>query len=215
MQETSPRPPIKSALAEGRLTLSDVPWKTYLELRELPENEHLLVTYDEGTLEMISLSATRLRRASLINNLVHVWAEERGIDMEGCGSMTCRREDLRRAFESDNCYYVANEPAVRQKRELDFAVDPPPDLVIEIDDPRRSARKLAVFAAFRVPEVWCFDGHSLAIFTLGAECQYDKRLTSVTFPGLPPGKLERVLATMGMESETALVRSFRDWVRAQ
>jgi Uma2 family endonuclease len=184
-------------------------------LRDLPENEHVHMIYDEGTLEMMRPSWMHGRYASLIDYLLFAWAEERGIDIENCGSMTCKREDLQRGFEPDNCYYVANEALVRQKKELDFAVDPPPDLAIEIDLGRGGRRKLAIYAQFRVPEVWWFDGHALEILVLSAENKYSQRLTSLAFPDLPPQKLESVLETMGMESETALVRSFRDWVRTQ
>ena len=104
---------------------------------------------------------------------------------------------------------------MRQKKELDFAVDPPPDLAIEIDLGRGGRRKLAIYAKFRVPEVWWFDGQALQIFVFCPDGRYEEHRTSSAFPGLSPGKLERVLGTMGTESETALVRSFREWVRTQ
>ncbi len=47
---------IEAVSAEQRLVLYGVPWRTYLELRDLAENEHLHMTYDEGTLEMMSPS---------------------------------------------------------------------------------------------------------------------------------------------------------------
>ena len=166
MQTGTDTPRIDSVLADGRLTLYGVPWKTYLELRELPENEHLHMTYSEGTLEMMSPSRTHERYASLIDRLLQAWTEERGIDIQSCRTMTCKREDLQRGFEPDNCYYIANELLVRQKKDLDFAVDPPPDLAIEIDPGPSGRQKLQIYAKFRVPEVWWFDGHALQIFVL-------------------------------------------------
>ena len=35
-----------------------------------------------------------------------------------------------------------------------MTVDPPPDLVIEVDITRSSLDKLSIYAALRVPEVW-------------------------------------------------------------
>ncbi len=206
---------VEAVSAERRFLLYGVPWRTYLELRDLPENEHVHMTYDEGTLEMMSPSRTHAQYASLIDHLLYAWAEERGIDIESCRDMTCKREDLQRGFEPDNCYYVAHEAAVRHKNELDFTVDPPPDLAIEIDLGRGGRRKLAIYAGFRVPEVWWFDGHTLQIFVLGPDGRYEERPASTAFPGLPLRKLEGVLETMGMEGQMALVRSFRDWVRTQ
>ncbi len=208
-------PGIESVLVDGRLTLYGVPWRTYLELRDLPENEHLHMTYQDARLEMMAPSRTHQRYASLIDHLLHAWTEEHDIDIQSCRSMTCQREDVQCGFEPDNCYYVAHEAVVRQMKELDFAVDPPPDLAVEIDLGRGGRRKLAIYAEFRVPEVWWFDGHALQIFVFGSDGRYEQCLTSAAFPGLAPGKVERVLGTMGTESETALVRSFRDWVRTQ
>ena len=75
---------IEAVSAEQRLVLYGVPWRTYLELRDLAENEHLHMTYDEGTLEMMSPSREHEQYASLIDHLLHAWAEERGIDIQGC-----------------------------------------------------------------------------------------------------------------------------------
>ena len=53
------------------------------------------------------------------------------IDIQSCRTMTCKRADLQRGFEPDNCYYVRNEAVMRSKTELDLSTDPPPDLAIE------------------------------------------------------------------------------------
>ena len=137
------------------------------------------------------------------------------IDIQSCRTMTCKREDLQRGFEPDNCYYVRHEAVMRSKTELDLSVDPPPDLAIEIDLGGRSTSKLAIYAAFGVPEVWWFDGRTLCVFALGGDGQYQQRSSSVSFPNLPPAEIEKVLAKLGTASETALVRSFRQWVLTQ
>ena len=41
---------------EARNVLYEVAWHTYVELRENPENYHLRMTYDQGTLEIMSPS---------------------------------------------------------------------------------------------------------------------------------------------------------------
>ncbi len=200
---------------EERFLLHGIPWETYLELRELPENEHIHMTYQGGMLEMMAPSRSHAQYASLISRLIDAWTEEMGIDIQSCRDMTCRREDLQHGFEPDNCYYVANENAMRQKKELDFTIDPPPDLAVEIDLGGGGLKKLAVYAAFRVPEVWWFDGHTLLVFAFAGQGHYEQQPASVSFPDLPAAEIQRVLAKLGTASETALVRSFRDWVRSQ
>jgi Uma2 family endonuclease len=108
---------------------------------------------------------------------------------------------------------VANELLMRSKAELNLTIDPPPDLAIEIDLYSGKFGKLALYAAFGVPEVWRFDGRKLTLYLLDAEGRYQPSSGSASLPGLPPVEIERVLGQMGTASETALVRSFRDWVR--
>jgi Uma2 family endonuclease len=198
---------------EQRFMLHGISWQTYRELRDAEENEHVRMTYHGGDLEMMSPSKTHEQYAHLISRLVDVWTEELDIDIQSCRTVTFSREDLQRGLEPDNCYYVANEPLVRNHLELDLTVDPPPDLAVEIDLRGGRGSKLAIYAAFGVPEVWCFDGRSLRVFVLAADGQYEQQPASATFPALPPAEIERVLARLGTASETALVKSFREWVR--
>ena len=204
---------VENVQAEQQFVLYGVPWQTYLELRESPENEHVRMTYQRGELRMMSPSKTHEQYASLIARLIEAWTEEMNVDIQSCRTVTFKREDLQRGLEPDNCYYVANELLVRSKTDLDLVVDPPPDLAIEIDLTGDMLDKLAIYAAFRVPEVWRFDGRNLSIFGLGADGRYQQRTSSLSFPNLPPAEIEGVLDKLGTASETALVRSFREWVR--
>lgn len=208
---------------EQRFLLHGVSWRTYQDLRDAPENEHVRMTYQGGDLEMMAPSKSHEQYASIIDRLLHVWTLERGIDIQSCRTMTCKREDLKHGFEPDNCYYVANEPLVRSHPELDLTIDPPPDLAVEVDLSGKGRNKLAVYAAFGVPEVWWFDGRRLQVFVLehgamavgsAAEGRYIEQESSVSFPGLPLVEIERVLAKLGTDSETKLVKAFRDWVQA-
>ena len=204
---------VENVQAEQQFVLHGISWQTYLALRESPENEHVRMTYEGGELKMMSPSKTHEQYACLIGRLVEAWTEEMGIDIQSCRTVTFKREDLERGLEPDNCYYVANERLARSKRELDLAVDPPPDLAIEIDLGGEMKGKLPMYAAFGVPEVWTFDGRTLQVYVLGADGHYEQRTSSKTFPGLPPAEIEGVLHKLGTASETALVRSFRQWIQ--
>jgi len=110
--------------------LRGISWQTYVTLRDAPENDHVRMTYDRGDLQMMSPSKRHEQRATVLDLLIHAWAEELGIDILGCGMMTCRREDLDRGFEPDKCYYVQHAAAMRAKEELDLTADPPPELAV-------------------------------------------------------------------------------------
>ena len=179
------------------------------------------MTYDEGVLEMMSPSALHEHWSDLIGRLIGVWTLELSIDIMSCGSMTVSRKDLQKGFEPDKCYYVEHEPQMRRslprtaRAELDFKVDPPPDLAIEVDVSRSSVGKRKLYAAFGVPEVWRYDGQRLEVLTLGPEQGYLPSAKSLCFPGIPLDEMTRILGRMNTESETVLVRSFRDHVRRE
>jgi Uma2 family endonuclease len=198
-----------------RFVLQGVRWEVYQELRKLPENDHVRMTFDEGVLEMMTPSAGHERWSDLIGQLISVWRLELAVDIVSCRSMTLIRKDLKKGLEPDNCYYIQHESQVRHKSVLDFAVDPPPDLAIEIDVSKNSAGKRKLYAAFGVPEVWRYDGQQIEVYALGPKQRYLPCVESICFPGIPLAEMARVLGRMSTERETALILSFRDYVRRQ
>ena len=135
--------------------------------------------------------------------------------MVSCRTMTVSREDLQKGLEPDNCYYVQHEAQVRHKTKLDFVVDPPPDLAIEVDVSKSSLGKLKLYAAFGVPEVWRYDGQRIEVFTLGPKHRYLPSAESICFPGIPVDEMSRVLGQVTAERETVLILSFRHYVRRE
>ena len=128
--------------------------------------------------------------------------------------MTIRRSLLERGFEPDNCYYVQHEPQMWDKKKINFKVDPPPDLAIEVELSRNLLNKTGIYASFRVPELWCWSGNTLKVLELSQEGEYVPRETSLCFPGFPVAKVEEIVRQLGTEHETTLICSFQDWVRA-
>jgi Uma2 family endonuclease len=143
-----------------------------------------------------------------------VLTEECGLSLRGFGDMTCDREDLERGIEPDECFYIVNEPLVREKEELDLTVDPPPDLAVEIEITRSTRGRMGIYAALRVPEVWRFDGESLTVHRLTPEGVYEVVERSAYFPSLPLSELAGFLKMRTEMDENSLVREFRAWVRA-
>jgi Uma2 family endonuclease len=139
---------------------------------------------------------------------------ELNIPIRGGGSTTFKQRRKRKGFEPDECYWIQHEEHIRGKREFDFATDPPPDLAVEVDFPRRSLNRLPIYAAFKVPEVWHFDGQRLRVQEL-RQGRYSVRKQSPTFPFLPLGKMEEFIRLLGEEDETSLLRSFAQWIRSE
>jgi Uma2 family endonuclease len=193
--------------------LSGISWKMYRQLRKLPENYNIRMTYDRGELEIMSPSAEHEGIASLVGDLIKIWALELRIPMRSCRTMTIRRSALKRGFEPDNCYYVQHEPEMWNKKKINFKTDPPPDLAVEVEVSRKLLNKIEIYLAFRVPELWCCNGSTLKVYELCKEGKYAARDASICFPGFPIAKVEEILRQLGSAHETDLILAFRDWVR--
>ncbi len=205
---------IATVPTEQRLFLSGVTWEAYGHLLEGFEGRHVRLTYDRGNLEVMTVSPPHEMWKKLLARLLEALTEEMNIPILSLGNTTFRREDAERGLEPDECWYIQQEALMRHKEEIDLAIDPPPDLVIEVEVSRSILDRLNILAALGVPEVWRYDGQTLRVCVLGDEGQYAETDHSPTFPMLPLSELTRFLSQRGQTDETSLVRSFRAWVRA-
>lgn len=199
---------------EQRLRLSAVPWKSYIAIREGLGERRIRVTYDQGELEIMSVSFKHENRKSRLGRFVGVLAEELEIEMVFGGSMTCRNEKMERALEPDECYWIANEHLVRDRDEIDFETDPPPDLSLEIEISRSTLNRMGIYASLGVPEVWRWDGETLNVHLLGARGTYRISKRSKSFPFLPLDEFNTFLSRTDL-TNVQLIRAFRNWVVEQ
>jgi Uma2 family endonuclease len=95
-----------------------------------------------------------------------------------------------------------------------LAIDPPPDLVLEIDITNTSLNKLPIYANLGVPEVWRYDGRNLNVFVLNREnSQYQTVVQSQAFPFLEIQLIPRLMQQSLEIGETATLKQFRQWLR--
>ncbi|MDX2041713.1 MAG: Uma2 family endonuclease [Acidobacteriota bacterium] len=195
-------------------TLSDVEWEEYEELLEdIGEATHLRLTYDNGRLQIMSLSPEHEGIAGLLPHLILVLAEELGLDFLGLGSTTFKQQLKGKGTEPDDCYYFKNFKKIAGKKRLDLSVDPPPDLAIEIDISNSSRAKFPVYAAMGVPEFWVHDGDEMRFYALDFD-RYVEITHSELFPFLTPQTVAFFLRK-GEEGAVTMSREFRKWVKAQ
>ena len=139
------------------MVLHNVPWEAYVGLRDDDAYRHVRMAYYQGTLELMSPRYRHEKYTSRLAQFVLRCAEVMDIACTESRSTTFRREDEGAGKEADTSFYIAHEPLIRDKEEIDLDVDPPPDLAIEVDDTHDSQGKLPIYAALRVPEVWRYD----------------------------------------------------------
>jgi Uma2 family endonuclease len=200
---------------EQRIVLENITWDVYESILVAHQDRSVpRFTYDRGRLEIMSPSAEHEELKHLVALCVEVIAEEMSMNVRGLGSTTFRREDLQRGFEPDACFYVQNAGRIRGKTELDLTVDPPPDMVIEIDLTSPSLAKFPIFAQLGVPEVWRYDGQCWQIFhRTGAV--YVEQAESMALPGLTAAILTGFLAESRTLDRLEWLRQVRTWVREQ
>lgn len=199
---------------EQTFVLHGVPWVTYERLlRAFADRPGIRLTYERGTLELMTLSHEHESQGYLLGRLVDALTEELGLPVKGGRSTTFRRRKRRRGLEPDGCWWIANEALVRGKSEIDLDSDPPPDLAIEIDVSHSSLNRLGIYARLRVPEVCRSEGQALLCHLLGSDGNYVVSQFSKAFPGLAPADLMPFLLLRGQMDENAIVRQFREWVR--
>jgi Uma2 family endonuclease len=143
-----------------------------------------------------------------------VIAEAFDIELDNVGSNTFKREDLARGFEPDSCFYVQNVERVRNREQIDLAVDPPPDLVIEIDISSSSLDRFPIFASIGVPEVWRYNGMRVVIFRLAGE-EYQEQGTSEAFSGVTSQSITQLMEESKTLKRTVWLRRIRAWARQQ
>lgn len=200
---------------EQRIVLDAIPWKTYLRFLREFDGRHIRLTYDRGTLEIMTVSFEHETHNSVLRRLIETLTEELNIAIRSGGQTTFKRARLKRGFEPDNCYWIAHEADIREKTKIDLRVDPPPDLMIEIEVSRSALDRMGIAAALRVPEFWRCDGESIQCHVLGADGKYAVSERSPTFPFLRLEVLIEFMQRRKELDETTLIREFRAWVRAQ
>ncbi len=200
-------------LAPGQsVRLSDVNWAQFKNiLEDLGEHRATRVAYDNGILEIMVPLSEHEDSKEIVGDLLKALLEELNIEFRALGSTLFERQATLKGMEPDQCFYIQNEAAIRGKRRLDLSVDPPPDLVLEIDLTARTHTK--TYEALGVPELWRLSRQGLSLYVLKAG-KYEEAEESPLFLNLPlkeviPYCLEQSRAL----GRNTVIRDFRAWIR--
>src|SRR5947209_5155424 len=191
------------------LVLENIRWSTYQALLRDLGDRPIHLTYDEGRLEIMTLSPQHEILKTLFGRFIEQLTLELDIPIKSLGSTTIARKELKRGLEPDECYYIGRESLVRGKMEFNFKKDPAPDLAIEVDVSRSSVSRQRVYAALGVPEMWRFDG-KLHVLHLQKSGEYVEGDRSLSFPFLPMAQVEAFILQIQELDENTLIRNFRN-----
>jgi Uma2 family endonuclease len=193
----------------AKLVVPDVTWEDYEELlQELAERPHLRVSFDSGRLEIVSPSSKHERYGEFINDLVRAYADACDSELDKLGHTTWKRKALSKGAEADGCYYIRNFERIRSKETIDLESDPPPDIVLEIEVTTDSKKKLSIYAALRVPEVWIYDGKEARFFALEND-QYVPIQESQFLPRLTGAMIAEAVEASKTQGQKTALAAFR------
>jgi Uma2 family endonuclease len=194
----APEPTGVAVSEERRILLSNVPWSTYVVLRDSLDSSGVRMTYLKGSLEIMSPSRVHEVDKKQIARLLELFCLERDIPLYGYGSMTCRREEKQRGLEADECYCRGRDRDV-------------PDLALEVIVTSPLLDKLEVYRGLGVREVWIYRNSRFDVHALHDD-RYERVATSEIFPEIDLAVVARYVA---MPDQHAALRAFRDELRAR
>jgi Uma2 family endonuclease len=143
-----------------------------------------------------------------------LWAEFVGVRFEAFGSETARLQPEGKGLEPDECYFLGpRRPRRASGNALDLRTQPAPDLAIEIDVTSSSVPREPIYAAFKVREIWLWDGTKIVVRQL-YRGRYRTIERSALLPDAPIHVFQLVMdRAIAAEDQQAGRDVLRAWLR--
>ena len=197
-----------------RVVLSNISWQTYESLlAEAGDKRSSRFSYSQGVLEIIMPSDLHETINCLLKQFVTTLSDELKLKRKGFGSTTLNREELKQGAEPDSCFYIQNVARIRG-RKINLSIDPPPDLIIEVDLTSPSTNRFTIYKNLGVPEIWRYLGETVQFFQL-QNGEYAIGEYSGAFPIVSSGIINQFLQMAETEDDTTIIEALRVWVRHQ
>ncbi|HSK74078.1 MAG TPA: Uma2 family endonuclease [Pyrinomonadaceae bacterium] len=191
--------------------LNDISWAEYERfLEDFAERPGWRLAYDGGKLEIMPPTPEHEEYSFSFHNFVLAYCEHFDIKLEGRGSATFRSEALDKGVEPDECFYIQSAEKIIGKK-IPAKNFPMPDVAVEVDVTTESLDKFPIYAALEVPEVWIYDGKTLAFYELRGK-NYHQIPRSRALPQLAAESLTGFLEMSKTEGQTAALKNFRAWL---
>ncbi len=174
----------------AEVILSLQSWADYERLLSLRDERLLPKIYfnaDSGKIRLMSPLPAHGKRTQTLADLVKIILRSRGKKWDSFDPITLK-QGFRGGVEPDICFYIDNRSAILGKDKIDLAIDPPPDLAIEVDITSRS--DIDDYIPIAIPEVWIYQPSQLLIygFNNGAyeEIQLSTLFTDIDIKAILP-----------------------------
>lgn len=173
--------PDKIQLPVGAVVRLPATWQDYQNLSQQRGDGSIpRIKYRTGEVLLMSPLPKHGRDAHLIANIITTLLDRAGREYDAFTPVTMELPD-ESGIEPDYCFYIDHWQAVSGKERIDWSIDPPPDLVLEIDV--TSYSDVNDYLPYRVPEVWLFRKNQLLVYQLQGT-EYLLRTQSMYFPDI-------------------------------
>lgn len=182
-------------------------WQDYCILRDSRGDGSIpRIKYRNGEILLMSPLPRHGREAHLLARVVEILLDSEIRNYEAFTPITMDIPESG-GIEPDYCFYIDNWQVAVGKDRIDWQVDPPPDLVIEIDVTTYASAE--DYAPYRVPEVWLFKKSGLKIYCLQGEV-YQPQSISRYFPNVDlPILITQVLQVAAEQGTGFALRDLR------
>jgi Uma2 family endonuclease len=148
----------------NEIILRNQTWEDYEQLLVIRQENSIPKLYFNATTQEIRLMSplpSHGNRIDTLRDLVKILLRRQGKDWHCFDPITLKRFK-QAGVEPDTCFYVDNREAILGKDKIDLAVDPPPDLAIEVD--LTSITNVEAYQSLKIPELWIYRPGELMIY---------------------------------------------------
>lgn len=168
----------------GEVILKHQTWDDYEALlRTRQDKAAIKITFSTKTQEIRIMAPLpgHGNRSATLTDLVKILLRYQGLDWHSFDPITLKRFQ-QKGLEPDHCFYIQNRDAILGKERIDVTIDPPPDLVLEIDVTSLTA--VEDYEDIGAPELWIYGQQTLHIYTFDGQ-HYQEQNSSPLFPDVP------------------------------
>jgi Uma2 family endonuclease len=140
--------------------------------------------------------------------LVLLYCQRFHVALEKLGHTTWKHAGLEKGVEADACYYIQDPRRTAAER-----LDLPPDIAVEIDIISESLKKLPIYAALGIPEIWRYDGRTFRFYEL-VDGSYVETASSRFLPKLTGSMLTESIEIKRAQSQTEAREAFRQRIQS-
>lgn len=148
---------------KATVLLDHVSWEYYTHTLSEIGHGAVRIVYDRGRMEIMTVSNEHERFKKIAARLLEIYGLENRITLEGFGSVTLHRRDIKRGLEPDECYYITSTPPPLSNKGMDIKRHAPPALAIEVEITQGTISKRSIYSKLGVPELWRWSGQAMHV----------------------------------------------------